>query len=208
MLFRSVSLLPGTLWYVVFPVLSLAAGLCMSLWGHLLKAFVPKSKRLLTVPVVMLSACTVLTVSHILATQISAYTGYAIAELSLASAIFCLWQLRTPQRNLEQTQLDSPRYILRHYGALLCFILCITLNAGFMFQSVYPLFAQHETLLSFYINIPYMGAIAFLSIFRSSNRVQTLYIALALWGIALLMISHMDISVTSFFIITDRKSVV
>jgi len=197
-----VFLVPGVFWYITFPILSFAAGLCMCLWGHLLKAFVPKSERLIAVPIVMLLSCAVLTIAHILATQISPYAGYGVAELSLASALFCLWRLPHPQRKPDLNQQDSPRYILRHFGALICFILCVTINAGFMFQSMYPLFAQHEILLSFYINIPYMTAILVLTAFRSSNKIQTLYMGLALWGCALLMISNLDLSITSFFLIT------
>jgi len=111
-----------------------------------------------------------------------------------------LSRLKNPQCKLLY-QLDSPRYILRHFGPLICFILCVTINAGFMFQSVYPLFAKHESLLSFYINIPYMLAIALLFKFRASNRIQTLYTALALWGMALLMVSHLGMGISSFFLI-------
>lgn len=198
----SVPWLPGLSWYVIFPILSLAAGVCISLWGHLARAFVPSKKRRIAVAVVMLSASSALTLSHIATTQISVYLGYAFAEGYLAAALFCLWKMPSPQRTPDLSQRDSPRYILRHFGALLCFILCITMNAGFMFQSIYPLFAEHETLLSFYINIPYMLAIAVLALFKWSNRAQTLYTALALWGFALLMISHMDLSILSFFVIT------
>jgi|GEM_PF-1569498 len=193
--------LPSKLWYVAFPLLSLAAGLSMTLWAHLLKTSVPKNKRLIAVPVVMLLACVVLTISHILANHISTYAGYAIAELSLMTSLFCLSRLRTPQCKRLLYQLDSPRYILRHFGPLICFILCVTINAGFMFQSVYPLFAKHESLLSFYINIPYMLAIVLLFKFRASNRIQTLYMALALWGMALLMVSHLGMGISSFFLI-------
>ena len=194
-------LTPDGFWYAGFPLLSLVAGACMTLWGHLLRANVPRGSRALVAPVAMPLACLILTPVHALTTLVSTEAGFVLASSALAALVVCLWRLDAPDRSTCPVQLDSPRYLGRHFGALFLSIFLITTNAGFMFQAVYPLFAEHAALSSLYTNVPYVAAVVVCALFPGLKRLQTLYAGLALWGFSLLLFTNLSLSVPAFFLV-------
>jgi DNA-binding CsgD family transcriptional regulator len=193
--------LPGRLLYGVFPLLSLIAGASMAGWAHLLKAAVPRPGRTLIAPVAMTLACAVLTPAHALTALVAPGAGFALAAAALAANALLLLRLKLPDRAARPPRLDSPGYVLRHFLVLYLSIFLITMNAGFMFQAVYPLFARHQVLSSLYTNLPYVAAVLVCASLPGFRRLQTLYAGLALWGISLILLTNLDRSAASFLLV-------
>ena len=191
-------LLPGRFLYAVFPLLSLAAGACMAAWGHLLKGAVPRPGRVYVAPVAMVLACLVLTPVHALTALADPRLGGGLIVLALAGHAALLLNLSVPNQTVCPPRLDNPAFILRHFGILFLSIFLITFNAGFMFQAVYPLFAEHEILSSLYTNAPYVAAILVCAAFPRIRRLQTLYVGLALWGFSLILFTNLPPSAPVF----------
>ncbi|EGB15730.1 transcriptional regulator, LuxR family [Pseudodesulfovibrio mercurii] len=190
--------LPGPYLYGLFPLLSLLAGASMAAWGHLLKSAVPRPGRPLIAPLAMTLACLVLTPAHALTALVAPHWGFALAISALAGYCLLLSRLRVPARTACPPELDAPGYVLRHFLVLYLSIFLITMNAGFMFQAVYPLFARHLVLSSLYTNAPYVAAVLVCAAFPGFKRLQTLYAGLALWGLSLILLTNLDQSVPSF----------
>ena len=193
--------LTGRFLYVLFPLLSLAAGASMACWAHLLKAAVPRSGRSLIAPMAMTLACAVLTPAHALTALVAPRAGFALAAAALAGYLLLLLRLKVPERTPCPPKLDSPGYVLRHFSVLYLSIFLITMNAGFMFQAVYPLFARHLVLSSLYTNVPYVAAILVCASLPGFKRLQTLYAGLALWGISLILLTNLDRSAAAFILV-------
>ena len=193
--------LPGRFLYVLFPLLSLAAGASMAGWAHLLKAAVPRPGRSLIAPVAMTLACVVLTPAHALTALVAPRAGFALAAAALAGHLLLLLRLKVPDHTPCPPKLDAPGYVLRHFMVLYLSIFLITMNAGFMFQAVYPLFARHLVLASLYTNVPYVAAVLVCASLPGFKRLQTLYAGLALWGISLILLTNLDRSAASFILV-------
>jgi DNA-binding CsgD family transcriptional regulator len=193
--------MPGRFLYVLFPLLSLSAGASMAGWGHLLKAAVPRRSRPLIAPLAMTLACAVLTPTHALTALVAPRAGFALTTTALAVYGLLLLRLRVPGRASCPPRLDQPGYVLRQFLVLYLSIFLITMNAGFMFQAVYPLFARHLVLSSLYTNVPYVAAVLVCASLPGFRRLQTLYAGLALWGLSLILLTNLDRSALSFLVI-------
>ncbi|WP_319582477.1 LuxR C-terminal-related transcriptional regulator [uncultured Pseudodesulfovibrio sp.] len=194
-------IMPGRFLYAHLPLLALVAGASMTGWGHLLKAAVPRSGRSLIAPVAMTLACAVLTSTHALTALAAPRAGFALAVATLTAYALLLLRLKVPDKTSCPPKLDSPGYVIRHFLVLYLSIFLITLNAGFMFQAVYPLFARHLVLSSLYTNVPYVAAVLVCASLPGFKRLQTLYGGLALWGFSLILLTNLDRSATSFLLV-------
>lgn len=194
-------LLPDALWPVVIPLIAFLAGCALSLNGYQIKSFYPRSMWSDVAPNAIIFGCTIIIGAHLLVTIDAFQSGFIFIEMILAAAIFCLTRLDSSQANREKTTVNGYPNVLKTFWLLYVFIFLIAINAGIMFQVVYPTFSHHGLFVSFYTNLPYVAAVIIFSKILKGNKFNTLYLGLALWGVSLLMFTRIDASLLSFLVI-------
>ena len=199
-LFLPLALIPELFWPVLIPLTAFLAGSALSLNGCQIILFYPKSMWGAVAPDAMLIACAVVISAHILVAATCFMAGFVFIGCVLIAAIFCLTRLDADKSVQQKTGQGPYPPIFKTFWRLFLFIFLITINAGIMFQVIYPAFAHHGLLVPIFTNIPYVAAIIVLSKFHKGNKFNMLYLGLALWGTALLLFNKVDLSlVASFF---------
>jgi len=195
-------IIPEKFWPLLIPLLAFCAGSALSLNGYLIKSFYPKSMWPSVAPNAMIIGCTVIICTHYLVTIDAFLSGFVFIEVILMVAIFCLARLDSKLVNYSNAIVNSCPNIFRTFWLLFVFIFLISINAGIMFQVVYPTFSHHGVFVPLYTNLPYVAAIIFFSKLHKGNKFNALYLGLALWGAALLMFTRVDSSLLSFIVIS------
>ncbi len=193
--------LPEISWVIMTPVVGFLAGCALSLNGYLIKSYFPPSMWLSVAPNAMLLGCAVIIIVNILIAVNAFLPGFMFIEAVLAAAIYCLVRLGSLESASPIAEVDNYREIFRRFWLLFLFVFLITINAGIMFQTVYPAFSHHGLFVSIYTNLPYIGAIIVFSKLYKGNKFNALYVGLALWGTSLLIFTRVDDSLFSFLII-------
>ncbi len=151
-------------------------------------------------PDAMLIGCAIIISARILVTIACFMAGFVFIECTLAAAIFCLTRLDTNKAVQQKTGLGVYPNIFKTFWLLFLFIFLITINAGILFQVIYPAFALHGRLVPIYTDIPYVAAIIVLAKFHKGNKFNTLYLGLALWGTALLLFNNVNPALPASFL--------
>lgn len=194
-------MVPEEFWPLLIPLLAFCAGSALSLNGYNIKLFYPHSMWPSVAPDAMILSCTVIIGAHFLVTIDAFLTGFAFIEIILMIAIFCLLRLDSKLTNLIKTGVNGYPNILRTFWLLFVFVFLISINAGILFQVVYPKFEHHGVWVSLYTNLPYIAAIIVFSKLHKGNKFNALFLGLALWGVALLIVPRSDSSLLSFLVI-------
>jgi len=193
--------LPFGLWPYILPGLSLIAGVAMTLHGHQVRNHFPRRMWQSVASDIMILACIVVILAHILVNNVNVFTGWLLIEAALATALFATYSVENRGKWIGKSPAVNQVNIIGRFWLLFIFIFIITINAGIMFQMIYPSFAKYETLVSIYTNLPYLAAVIICGKIYRRNKFNLLYVGLALWGIAFLMFSNLPVSYGSFFLI-------
>jgi DNA-binding CsgD family transcriptional regulator len=192
---------PEEFWPIVMPLIAFCAGSALSLNGYSIKLFYPYSMWSSVAPDAMILSCTIIICAHFLVTVYSFPAGFVFIEIILMIAIICLIRLNPKSATLVKTGVNGYPDIFSTFWLLFVFIFLIAINAGILFQVVYPKFEHHGTFVSVYTNLPYVAAIIVFSKVHKGNKFNALFLGLALWGVALLIVPRADSSLLSFLVI-------
>jgi DNA-binding CsgD family transcriptional regulator len=193
--------LPFGLWPYMLPALSLTAGVTMTLHGHQVRNHFPRRMWQSVASDIMILACIIVIPTHIIVNNFNVFTGWLLIEAALATALFASCRIENRGKWIGKSPSVNQVSIIGRFWLLFIFIFIVTINAGIMFQMIYPSFAQYETLVSIYTNLPYLAAVIICAKIYRRNKFNLLYVGLALWGMALLMFSNLPVSYGSFFLI-------
>jgi len=193
-------LLPDEFWIFSLPAIAFAAGMCMTLNGHQIKKHFPRQMWSSVAPDTIILACLIAMVVHILVNIVNFIAGFVFIEIILAISLFSLKKVDHRDNFNGRCGPVNPVNIPQKFWLLFVFIFAATINAGIMFQTIFPRFANYTLLSCFYTNLPYIAAIVIFSKFYKKNKFNLLYVSLALWGCAFLLFSQMDTSRLSFFL--------
>ena len=185
----------------LLPLLSFISGMAMTSNGHLIRNYIGESRWPTAAPLIMLVSCFVIIGAHILVTWAGFTAGFVFIETALFLSCVSLLLINKSAQPLKLTVIQAPVQIARKFWILFVFIFLITINAGLMFQAVFPAFAEYRLLSSVYTNLPYVAAIIICYRICRGNKSNLLYGALALWGFAFLAFNYLAVTPLSFFIV-------
>ncbi len=197
---------PSFAWYGLLPA-SVLAGMYVAAWGFYYRGYTPPKERLQTAAIGLIY-------SNLLMIAVNLMAVHLLPEVGLVAAIMFLvfsfaFALGLPEHAQPwEEPLSSGNAATKPPSffvplALLClFIFVLTINSGLMYQVINPAFAHHTGLVSWYWAVPYVAALQLMRQFpEKSNRSYSLYIAVAMIGLAFIFFMTLDRSVSSYLLV-------
>jgi len=158
----------------------------MALCGHHIKACIPKPRLRWAAPSILVLGTMLLICDHLIITYVGIKAGFAFSQLTLVAAIAILNSFQAPQ-SIPTRYRDNVLHAIAQHNLLFLFIFLVAFNSGIMFHALCPLLIPHDEVSAILVNIPYIFAVAGLSMFHSMNKFYLLHIGLILWGAALIL---------------------
>lgn len=174
---------PAPFWFAVLPFQAFVCGFALASWGALLRAGVPRERRFKACAELLILTASFVSFIYVVMELSSPLTALWLALAFLAAAAAA--GARLPAGREPETEQSAA---LARPTALLClFILIFTINSGLMYQVVLPAFDRVSGFADWFWNVPYIAAIAVLSLAPMKNRRSWSLYA----GIVMLMLSFL-----------------
>jgi DNA-binding CsgD family transcriptional regulator len=199
---------PSLAWYALL-LAGVLAGMFVAAWGFYYRDFTPPPERLQTAAVILIYSNLLMIGVNMMALHLSPEAGLAAAIALLVFAFFFILGLpeQTPPTH-DFSAAPSPAAgkstssLWYPLGLLCLFIFVLTINSGLMYQVINPAFAHHQWLVSWYWAVPYVAALQILRQFlQATNRALSLYIAIAMIGLAFLFFMTLDRSAPAYLVV-------
>jgi DNA-binding CsgD family transcriptional regulator/nitrogen fixation-related uncharacterized protein len=197
-----IPVIPVDTWVIVIPIVSYLTGIVIASNGHMLKRYIPSDSRTRAVADLLIYGNIVLIAAHIFANNTTPEISFVFIEILLVVAFIAALKIDIGEKPASQPILASgEKSAIKDYWIFFLFIFIITINAGIMFQVIYPYFGEFALLTSIYTNIPYIISVYLLSRVLKVNKFYFLYVGLALWSVTFILFAILGQTAVSFLLI-------
>lgn len=198
-----VTVIDPVLWVFIIPILAFFSGVFISNSAHLTSHYTEIANRSKFMADILIYGNILLIAADVLVNHVSSLFSFWFIECLMLIAFVVLLKLEDRQEHSEEinhAQINYP--VIATYWMFFVFIFIITINAGIMFQIIYPYYQEFGTLTSIYTNIPYIMAVYLLSRIIKGNKFYYLYIGLALWGATFILFPLLKQTPATFVIVS------
>jgi DNA-binding CsgD family transcriptional regulator len=174
---------PSSLWLGGLIVGGYFSGCAVAAWGFFLRAFTPKTRRIISCADVLIYSNLLMIAVNVIAMNRSPFIGLCLSILCLVLGMAFIWMLpKEPEEEPGKTLKNKAQGSIKNPLILLClFVFIITINSGLMYQVINPAFAHLTGLVSWYWAVPYIVALAIMrNLPMKANRSRILYIGMAM----------------------------
>jgi len=196
---------PSHFWLLGILLGSFLAGACVASWGIYLKSSTPRRERIKTVADMLILSNILMIPLNVIAIHLSPHLGLGISMLMLCVAFILALKLPEDLNDDFPTLSKvnkSPESITKLLVFLCLFIIVVTITSGLMYEVVNPAFIHLEQITSWYWATPYIIALIIMrSLSLKINRVNVLFIALAMIGLGFIAFIILDRGIVSYFVI-------
>ena len=198
---------PSVVWMVAIVGAGLLSGGFVAAYAFYLRSVTSRDERLRTVADGLVLSNALMIVLSTSAGYLSMYLVLCLLMVILGTAFTLALRLPEVDRLSAVATSQSPgggqKGSVAMPLAFLClFIALITINSGLMYQVINPAYAHLQWLTVWYWALPYVVAICVMRhLPRSTRRGYTLYVAIAMIGLAFLGFMSLDRSVPSYLVV-------
>lgn len=174
---------PSALWAIGLIVSGFASGFAVASWGHLLKAFTPRTQRIKSCADVLIYSNIIMILVNVTAVSLSPLIGLALSMLCLVAGMAFISALPddTKDGRWEEPVSDPSGDMKRALMMLCLFVFIITINSGLMYQVINPGFQHLTGLVSWYWAVPYIVALIVMrNLPVEAKRSSILYVGMAM----------------------------
>jgi DNA-binding CsgD family transcriptional regulator len=196
------SVLKAEILYFPFAVMGICCVLFIPAWSYFYTCCTSDGLKRKVMALVIITGNVIYYVMNLL----TLYLSFSVLCMILVIILACslLFSLRIDRHPCLKSPVNVKE---KSFPGMLVFSVCIfmfviNLNAGIMFQTVYPYFRQYERVSDFYTMVPYIAML--FSCFYLSNRISKtfpLYLGTVLLGVSYLSFSAFGAAYHSFFIV-------
>lgn len=185
-------------------IVSFSAGLFMSAWSWLFRAYTPPGSRMDTAAKVLAASAAIMIAVNLCVGYLPLWVSLGLCLLLLAGALYFVAKTdpaAAPYLPAAAAHSEPISY-LKPFFTLCLFIFVITINSGLMFQVISPAFGNLGLVSDLYWAVPYIAAILLIRRYaKKINQAYVLYLAIAMIGFSFIAFAALGRSLWNYLFV-------